>query len=124
MDIEREFAKLSKSNWRIVIDNNKEALHLIYREDLMHQHIPDISLFIRKEESRLAFDTAICGKLVPQISEKLNFEDYNLRSLLIFLKEQQPCTGYDHVVDYDSSQWMVNMVMSPHNPLGATTSLR
>ena len=67
----------------------------------MHQHIPDISLRIFKE-NWLEIDPAICGKLFPQISEKLYFDDYNLHSLL-FVKEQQPRTGYEYVTDNDIS---------------------
>ena len=50
MDIVQQFDKLAKSNWRMESDEKKQALHFLYYKNFMHQHIPDVSLFITQEE--------------------------------------------------------------------------
>ena len=51
MDIVQQFDKLAKSNWRMESDEKKQALHFLYYKNFMHQHIPEVSLFITQEEN-------------------------------------------------------------------------
>ena len=106
MDIVQQFDKLAKSNWRMESDEKKQALHFLYYINFMHQHIPDVSLFITQEENKLIFDAAFCGRAAPHFSNSLKFADNSnaLCSFLEFIQKQLPCKGYNYV--HDNSTWI------------------